>query len=189
MDKEYEKELTQKAKDNLSAFGELYDYYLPKIYQYIYRRIGNKEDTEDITSLTFEKALSNLKKFHWRGISFGAWLYRIANNNINDFYRQKYKFKEVALEKVSMKLASPNKEIEEIENTINFNYLREALNKMPSEGQEIISLKFFEEMKNEEIAEIMGCNKNNLAVKIYRYLKQLKSIIEESKNGGGYDQK
>ena len=83
-----EKDLVERAKKDSEAFGILYDTYLNQIYAFILKRVSNVELAEDIASLTFEKALRKLDTFKWQDVSFSAWLYRIATNNVVDYYRQ-----------------------------------------------------------------------------------------------------
>ena len=63
-----------------AAFVELYDFYLPRIYGFIYRRIGDRSVAEDLTASTFEKGLEAMRRGTFRNDSFGGWLYRVAAN-------------------------------------------------------------------------------------------------------------
>jgi RNA polymerase sigma-70 factor, ECF subfamily len=71
------------------AFGELYDLYYPKIFNYILRRIGEVAIAADITSDVFFKVMKNLVKFEWQDIPFSSWIYKIASNEINTHFRKK----------------------------------------------------------------------------------------------------
>lgn len=182
MDIQRETELVEQAKKSLKAFDELYEYYLPKIYGYIYNRTSNKDLTQDLVSETFMKALSNLEKYKFKGYSFGAWLYRIAHNNIIDYFRKHPEARHQELdEQVESERLSPNTEAEQEERK---KIILEALSKLPDESQQILSLKFFEELSNQEIADILGCRKENLAVKTHRALKALKKVIK----GGEFEE-
>ena len=85
MDLNTEKQLVEQAKESLQAFDALYEHYLPKIYAYILNRVANKEVAEDVTSKTFIKAMTKIQSFDYKGYTFGAWLYKIAQNNIIDY--------------------------------------------------------------------------------------------------------
>src|SRR6266403_1933487 len=82
-----EQALVERAKTDPRAFGDLYDHYYPKISGYILHRVGDVAAAQDVTSGVFFKAMNNLPKFQWRGVPFSAWLYRIAANEINSYFR------------------------------------------------------------------------------------------------------
>ena len=88
MDLKEEKELIKEAQKNPEVFAELYDENYPKIFGYILKRVANFEIAQDITSETFFKTLKKLWQFRWRNIPFSAWLYKIANNEIANYYRK-----------------------------------------------------------------------------------------------------
>lgn len=176
MNQKKELRLVEQAKNSLKAFDELYEHYLPRIFGYVYNRIGNKELAEDLTSHTFVKAMTNIKTFEPRGISFGAWLYRIAHNNIIDHVRKHKKKVSMEIKDIDLKVDEHQpKEYEQFEKK---SIIREALGKLHSDYQQILSLKFFEEMENQEIADIMGIKKATLAVKLHRSLNALRKILK-----------
>jgi RNA polymerase sigma-70 factor, ECF subfamily len=84
---EDEAAVVERAGVDPDAFGVLYDRYLGGIYRYMYRRCGNHQDAEDLTSQTFHRALDRMPQYEWRGAPFGAWLYRIAHNLVIDWLR------------------------------------------------------------------------------------------------------
>lgn len=116
MDLKEEKELVKKAQKNPEAFAKLYDQYYSKIFSYILKRAADFEIAQDITSETFFKALKKLWQFRWRNIPFSAWLYRIANNEIANYFR-KNKHKPVSLDKIPepFTVHNPSTEILEAE--------------------------------------------------------------------------
>ena len=100
MNLEEEKTLVEEAKKNSQAFSILYEEYYSKIFGYILKRVSDVELAQDITSETFIKALEKIWSFKWRGISFSSWIYRIASNEIVNFYRKKKVI--ISLEKISL---------------------------------------------------------------------------------------
>ena len=88
MDAATEKKLVEEAKKDPAAFGRLFEEYYPRILKYASFRTGNAEIARDVTSETFFKALKNLWQFRWMGYSFSSWLYRIAGNEINMYFRR-----------------------------------------------------------------------------------------------------
>ncbi|MBI2332022.1 MAG: sigma-70 family RNA polymerase sigma factor, partial [Chloroflexi bacterium] len=80
-------ELIAAAQQDPAAFGKLYDCYLQPVYRYLYSRLGNAHEAEDITSLTFIAAYEALPKYREQG-QFAAWLFRIARSKMNDHFRR-----------------------------------------------------------------------------------------------------
>lgn len=175
MDLNKEQDLVKKAKESLRAFDELYEYYLPRIYGYVYNRTLNREIAEDVTSQTFMKAMIRIQSFKYKGYSFGAWLYRIAHNNLVDYFRKNPQVSLGDHEEVDLKESTDEK----AEDTERQRIILKALRKLPKQYQEVLSLKFFEELTNEEIAEILGCRKETLAVKVHRSLKAFKKVLHK----------
>jgi len=171
-----EEQLVEKAKESLQAFDQLYDHYLPKIYSYILNRVGSQEIAEDVTSKTFLKAMTKLKSFEYRGYTFGAWLYKIAHNNIVDYYRAK-KGIDVDLEKVKEKLVANKGEISQEDQIERQTILLEAISKLPENYQQMLTLRFFEELSNQELADVLGCSKNTATVGVHRASKALRKVL------------
>lgn len=175
MDLAQEKQLVKRAKESLEAFDSLYEHYLPRIYGYIMNRCRSKEIAEDVTSQTFIKAMAKVKTFKYKGFTFGAWLYRIAHNSLIDYFRKNPNRKIAEAEEVE----SDEKADTRAEQLERQRIILEALKKLPKQYQEILSLKFFEDMSNEEMAEILGCKKATLAVKLHRSLKAFEKVVRK----------
>ncbi len=79
--------LVARARTDPQAFALLYDRYVERVYQFAYRRLASHADAEDVTAQTFHRALEHLDGYEWRGLPFGAWLFRIARNLIVDRLR------------------------------------------------------------------------------------------------------
>lgn len=174
MDLTQERDLVEKAKESLKAFDKLYEHYLPKIYGYVLNRSANREVAEDVTSKTFIKAMTKIQTFKYQGYSFGAWLYRIAHNNLMDYYRKNPLLGTVDAQKVESQEKTDRK-AEDLERQ---GIILQALSKLPKQYQQVLSLKFFEELTNEEIAEVLGCRKETLAVKLHRSLRAFKKVLQ-----------
>ena len=171
-DTSVEDALVEKAKTDEQAFTALYNQYLPRVYGYMMKRIGNKEATEDLVSMTFLKVFSNLKKYEKKGgVPFGAWLFRIATNNLIDYYRKHGKIKSVDIDAISEPKDEKLTAADEIQIEQDRAKVREVLKDVSSRYQEILNLKFFAEMSYEEIAETLGLTVNNSRVLVFRALK------------------
>ena len=168
-------ELAKRAKTDHLAFEQLYDLYFPKIYGYVFKRVGHRETTEDIVSISFTKAFTNLHTFNDAEGGFRAWLYKIATNTVIDHYRKNGSKSNVPIEAVEHVLEDSNATDREIEVSLIGKRLDQAIQKLSKTDQEIIHLKYFAEYTNQEIAEYLNISSNNSGVKIYRALAKLKS--------------
>jgi RNA polymerase sigma-70 factor (ECF subfamily) len=174
---ENERILIERAKADPACFVDLYDKYFEPIYRYVYRRVSSVETAEDLVSQTFYDALSHLKSYQHKGYPFSAWLYKIAHNNVLKWYRSNSRHQQVDLENV-VELRSDEDVVEELAvNTERGNVLA-MLEKLEYEDRELIRLKYFEEVSNIEIGQIMGITANNVGVKLYRALKRLKQLMD-----------
>jgi len=169
-----EKELVERAKTDQEAFSQLYDYYFSRIFGYIFKRVGHRETVEDLVSEIFTKAFVNIEKFEYRGYSFGAWLYQIATNHLIDYYRKKAKVGEIELEEginYEDEKIKPEEQVDLKQTNV---LVKKVVEQLPDKYQEILMLKFFAELSNQEIARVVGKNPNHVGVMIFRGLKIFK---------------
>ena len=182
MDLNEEKELVEKARRNPEAFGKIYDQYYSPIFGYVLKRVANIEIAQDITSEVFFKALKNLGQFHWQGISFSFWLYRIAANQITDHFR-KNGHKTISLEEFGELAANavlPGESLqaeEELERHQDFLNLHENISKLTTKYQEVITMRFFEEKQIKEIAQILGKREGTVKALLHRGLRKLGRLM------------
>ncbi len=170
-----EKEIVERAKQDDQAFETLYDFYFPKIYGYILKRVGDFSTTEDLASKTFLNVFINLKKYQYRGYSFGAWVYRIATNNLIDYYRKSGERKEINIEEVKNLKDETSDTLDELaQHAQERKLVQQAVRALPKKYQEVLDLKFFAERTNGEIAETLETNENNVRVLLFRALKLFK---------------
>lgn len=174
-----EAEIVEQAKTDDRAFEVLYHHYFPRIYGYLFKRIGQREATEDLVSETFMKVFCNLKKYQDRNFSFGCWLYRIATNSLIDYYRKTGRRAEVNLDDIAELRDHGATPEEAAALGQNRQLVHRALKEMKSRYQEILHLKFFAELDNQEIAATLGLSANNAAVLIHRALKEFSLIYKK----------
>ncbi len=177
LDPQQERELVERAKTSSFAFGELYDHYFPIIYGYVLKRVGNQEDAEDIASLTFERALKNIDRFEWKGVSFSAWLYRIATNIITDYFRSKGSHRQVSFQEVEGMIPAMEMDAAKIEMIAR---LMEIIGRLPTSYQHMLTLKFYEGLTLDEMSETLGLSKKTVTMKLYRSMKALRKLVMES---------
>src|SRR4051812_22341421 len=85
------------AKADPDKFGLLYDRYFKNIFVFVFRRTDNEELSADLTQHVFMKAMMNIKKYEFKGVPFSAWLFRIASNEVNMYFRKTNKERVVSL--------------------------------------------------------------------------------------------
>ncbi len=152
--------LVRRAKEgDPEAFGILYQKCVRKIYGYIYARVGNREDAEDLTARVFHQALRNIGNYRDRGFPLSSWLYRIAHNLVANFLRDskvRKKRGEIFLGwlKINGELVSgPGDRAETNEER---EALLAAVRRLSPDSQQLLVLKLVEGMSNEEIRRAMG---------------------------------
>lgn len=165
----------QAAQANPEAFRPLYDRYFEAIFQFIYNRTQQEELSADICSQVFLKAMQRLEDYTFRGVPFSAWLYRIASNEIAQWYRQSKKVRVVSVEETN--LVSMFEEILEDDLEEFRPYLIPALELLKEADLEIVEMRFFEQRPFKEIAEMLNITESNAKVRTYRVLERLKKII------------
>lgn len=167
---ENEAQLVEDAKTSDQAFEVLYNYYFPKIYGYVFKRIGNRQLAEDIISDIFLKVFTNLNKYQHQGYTFGAWIYKIATNKLIDHYRKASRHKEVEL--IEAQDFSNNTDLERsFDVNKDLALVKTVLAKMPKRQQEVLHLRIFADMEYEEVGEILKITPNNARVLVHRSLK------------------
>jgi len=184
MDLTEERELVRQAQEAPDAFAKLYNQYYPKIFGYALRRTANLEAAQDITSETFFKALRKLWQFHWRNVSFSAWLFKIATNETNQYFRKAGHKKSLSLEELQeqgfepVSAHNPESELieaqEELRQYQDFLEIQGRIVRLPNKYQEVITLRFFEKKQINEIAEILGKKEGTIKSLLHRAVEKLR---------------
>jgi RNA polymerase sigma-70 factor (ECF subfamily) len=177
-----EAQLIEQAKSDPEAFGRLYELYVEKIYNYIYYRLGNHHDAEDLTAKVFYRALNHIARYNNKGVPFAAWLYRIAHNLVANWHRDRSRRQWVGLEDVD--LTSDKQESPQLaaERANERDLLLVALKRLPRERQELLVLKFVERMSNAEIGQVLGRSEGAIKSLYHRTLVSLKELLAEHEN-------
>lgn len=159
------------------AFSFIYEKNVTRIYNYIFYRIGFEADAEDLTARVFHRAFGHIEKYQEKGVPFTAWLYRIAHNLTANWYRDTQRRKEISLED---QLDLPHHgELPErqVERTQEKEILMKAIRRLPPERQQLILLKYLEDLTNGEIAVIMGRTEGAIKSLYHRSLISLREEI------------
>ncbi|KAF0111506.1 MAG: Uncharacterized protein FD147_857 [Chloroflexi bacterium] len=161
------------------AFSFLYEKNVTRIYNYIYYRIGSSSDAEDITSRVFYRAFGHMSSYVEKGVPFSAWLYRIAHNLIANWHRDNQRRKEVPLEDhldLPHKSDQPEKWLEKNQE---LELLLRGIRRISADRQQLILLKYLENLSNAEIATIMGRSEGAIKSLYHRALIALREEMEQ----------
>lgn len=184
MNLQEESQLVAQAKKNPDAFGALFDHYHPKILAYLIHRTGNVALAQDLSSETFFKALTKLWQFQFRSISFSAWLYRIASNEMKMYFRGKRSVSlDSLMESASFDAKDPSDimdELKEAEEKLlqkkDFLDIQKKLLNLSFIDQTVITLRYLEEKEISEIAEIVGKREGTVRSILSRGLQKLREM-------------
>ena len=170
-----ERLLIEAAQKDPARFAELYENNFDRVYAYVVRRVGDRAETEDLTSEVFHHALANLRRFEWRGIRFAAWLFRIAANLISDRWQRKNR-EDVAEEpELIESAAAKGMEFEEVERRATLFRLVDLL---PAEQQRVVVLRFVEQKSIKEVAREIRKSEGAVKQLQFRALSSLRARME-----------
>jgi RNA polymerase sigma-70 factor (ECF subfamily) len=180
-----EAELAERAKNDPAAFGELYEAHYRAILNYLYRRTLSIEAAEELTSNTFFKALRGLSAFQpLPSVRFRSWLYRIATNEARMYWRRRKGRREMLLPSDDNDLPRitfvwPETEPLEIvrEKQRQYALVHQALSRLPERYQSALTLRYFEGLGHEEIAEILGKRIGTVKSLVHRGLAKLAKLM------------
>ncbi len=172
-----ESKLVARAKTDPLAFGLLYERYVAKIYNYIYYRTGDHHEAEDLTARTFQRALAHMGKYRDRGLPFSAWLYRIAHNLVANWHRDQGRRQVMGLDEAPMTGLSRERPESAAETNEERARLLGAIRRLPAERQQLLILKFVEQLSNAEIARIMGRTEGAIKSLYHRTLLALREEL------------
>lgn len=169
------------AAGDPDAFARLYDKYVDAVYRFVFLRLGDEHNAEDLTSQVFIKAWEKLGGYEMRGLPFGAWLFRIARNITVDHYRA---YREtVPLESDDASEAEAACDVDqEVETKVDLERLLSLMNSLTEDQRQVLTLKFVEGLSTEEIAQVMGKREGAIRALQMRGLQSLAALIEK-KNG------
>jgi RNA polymerase sigma-70 factor (ECF subfamily) len=170
--------LVEQAKRDPEAFGQLYDIYFGKIYAYIYRKAGDRQAAEDLTSETFMKALANIQHYKYTGQPFVAWLYRIAANVVTDYFRAR---RPTAPLDEGLQLPATGIGPEEAALRMDDQQaVARAIQTLSPDQQDVILLRFSGGLRLKEIAQTIGKTEGAVKALMFRALGGLRGKLTES---------
>lgn len=174
-----EKQLAERAaKRDQQAFSKLYDLYADKIFKYIYYKSGRTDEAEDLTAQVFLKAWEAIENYRWEGYPFSTWLYRIAHNQMIDYYRT---HRETFPLDTARARESGTDPLEAAERTFTSSQIRQALQHLTHDQQRVIVLRFLEGYSTSEVAAIMDKDPDAIRALQHRALRALQPWMSEEK--------
>ncbi len=176
--------LALRARDERELFGVLYERHVRRIYNYVYYRTGSVADAEDLTARTFFQAMNNLHRYQVQGVPFSAWLFRIAHNLVANWHRDTGRHRATSTDGM-VEVPSDDEGPQDVaEASEEKNELHRAILKLASDRQQLLILKFSEQMSNEQIATIMGRTEGAIKALLHRTVKGLRDDMVRQKSEG-----
>ncbi len=163
-----------------AAFATLYDYYFPRIYNYVRYRVIDAPTADDLTAQIFERALADLPSYRQDRAPFGAWLFGIARHVIGDHFRARRRW--LPFEALRQR-ASPDPPPEQV-TAVNESHERllNAVAALKDRDRDLIALKFGGDLTNREIARLTGLSESHVGVIVHRALRRLRVVLEEDQD-------
>ena len=189
-----------RSRRDASAFGELYDFYLPRIHAFILRRVGDRSVAEDLTAMTFERALVAVRHDSFRNESLGGWLYRVAGNAVVDHVRQAARTVALPVEDERARgddadrgrahrivvglgavsggpLLGDEAASQAFAAALDRDTLRRALLAIPANHRRVIVLRYLDGLEPDELCSVLECSRSTLAVRVHRALRALRDAV------------
>lgn len=178
-----EKSIIERAiRGDSSAFGLLYDRYHAQIYRFVYLKVSHREEAEDITHHVFLNAWQNMGGYRDKGFPFSSLLYQIARNKVIDHYRTK----KPSVDIEDLNEADIPRHASSLEDSIHTQFqletVRHAIKALKQEYQDIIIMRYIEELTPSEVARILKKPETTIRVSQHRAIKQLKALLDKKTN-------
>ena len=158
-----DKKLIQRAMGGeAEAFGLLYDRYQPQIYRFILIKVGHREEAEDLTHQVFLKSWQNIGGYTFQGFPFSSWLYSVARNQVIE-------------EVTELRIENPHPAATDKE--LDAERIKKAILHLKNEQQDVIILRFIEDLSPQETALIMDKSEGAIKLLQHRAIKNLKKIL------------
>ena len=162
---------------DVAAFGEIYDTHVDSVYRYLLYRVREPSDAEDLTSEVFTRAFANIHRYRWQGKSFLAWLYTIARNAVTD--RRRRDRPTVELDNAYGLAAEGPTAHDRAVLGEEVDALRGAVKHLTGEQQEVLVLRFVQNMSSREVANVLGKNEGAIRALQFRALGRLRKILRD----------
>ena len=167
-------QLIAEARSDRAAFVQLYRRHYDAVFRYCVHRLFERQIAEDVTSDVFLRVVENIHRFKGNEQQFRNWLYRIATNAVNNYLRKtarRNRLLKVACEQANSQVADCGESSDKLA------LLREAVFALKPRYQTIITLRFFENLKLTEIAEVLASSPGTIRSQLARALVKLRKVL------------
>lgn len=170
-----ERRLIEAAQSDPSRFAELYENNFHRVYAFVARRVGSRDEAQDVTAEVFHQALRNIGRFQWRGVPFAAWLLRIAANALADKWQRAGRGIEVPAEEGQIENEAGT-EAAEVERRA---MLFQLVDRLPADQRLVILRRFVEQKSVREIAHELGRSEGAVKQLQFRALETLRGQVRD----------
>jgi len=171
-----ERSLIEAAQRDPACFAQLYENNFERVYAFIARRVGDRDQAQDLTADVFHSALKNLSRFEWRGAPFAAWLYRIAANVIADRGRRATQLEAIKSRELHETDPGDDEDLAEVEHRAR---LFKLVEKLPADQRRVITMRFAQQKSIGEIAKDLGRSEGAVKQLQFRGLQSLRTMVGE----------
>ncbi|MCA9912375.1 MAG: sigma-70 family RNA polymerase sigma factor [Anaerolineae bacterium] len=180
----HDEALLQHARQGYrAAVGQIYEKYMESIYQFVRLRVGDAHTAEDITSIVFVTFVKTLQDGKGPRTHLRAWLFQVARNQIYDHYKRD---EPLPIDTLDQWFAAPdeiNPELQVLQ-ALNAETIRSAIRELSPDQQEVLLLRFDQQLSLQETADIMGKKINTVKTLQLRALAKLRKVIQQGSEGG-----
>ncbi|MCC7302754.1 MAG: RNA polymerase sigma factor [Bacteroidia bacterium] len=171
--------IIEAAKLDAGRFEPLYNRYHEQIFRYAYQRLDDKDLCFDIVQQVFLKAITNLRKYEYRGLPFVSWLYRIAQSEVYQTLRDRQAQRCVSLNEEVLEDIADESVGEKVLNEARYGQIAEVIADLNEEDLQLVEMRFCEKRSFKEAAEILGITENAAKVRMYRALERIRKMLND----------
>jgi RNA polymerase sigma-70 factor (ECF subfamily) len=171
------------ARRDQAAFAELYDQFLSPVYRYVFYRVSNQADAEDLSEQVFLQAWAAIDRFRWQGKPFLAWLYALAHNLVIDWRRRARPAQSLDDDEYPLDPESPSA-ARALTQWLDADLLSPAMRRLTAEQQQVITLRFIEGFDTVQVARLMDKREGTIRGLQFRALQSLRRELERQGERG-----
>lgn len=168
--------IAEAAKSDPRAFGELYELYYTRVYRYVYHRVGNNHDAEDITAVVFMKALEAIPSYQSGRNGFAPWVFRITRNTVVDYYRRQRKQDPLDEIEHEADVADPVSDALESERR---EELHRVIQCLSADQRDVVLMRYAADLTFAEIADSMKKSEAAVRMVLHRGLRKMKAVMND----------